>query len=382
MKLMFASDSFKGSLSSERTAELLERAAAEVFPGAETDRVLIADGGEGTTDALVKEMGGERAYITVDGPLSKPVKAYYGILPGGAAVIEMAQASGLPLVRAEERNPHKTSSCGTGQLIRDALDRGIRKITIALGGSATNDGGMGALRALGVRFADRNGSELYGRGEELERVRSIDISGMHPAVAETEFTIMCDVTNPLLGSRGAARTFAPQKGADAAAVERLENGMRSYADAVSKVLNSDHSNDPGSGAAGGSGFAFMAFLGARTVSGIEAVLDLVGFDERIRDADLVITGEGRMDSQSAQGKAACGVGERCRKYGVPAAAIVGGVLNGYESIYSHGIISAVTTVNGIMSIDEAMEHSEELYFDAALRLFRLIKCGMDIAGKK
>ena len=378
MKLMFASDSFKGSLSSERTAELLERATAEVFPGAETDRALIADGGEGTTDALVKELGGERVYTEAEGPLSEPVTAYYGILPGGASVIESAQASGLPLVRAEERDPLKTSSCGTGQLICDALDRGIRKITIALGGSATNDGGMGALRALGARFTDLSGYELYGRGEELERVRSIDISGMHPAVSETEFTIMCDVTNPLLGERGAARVFAPQKGADASAVERLENGMRIYAEAAARTLSHDYSKTPGAGAAGGLGFAFMAFLGARPVRGIDAVLDLVGFDERLEDTDLVITGEGCLDSQSSQGKVLYGIGERCKKHGVPAAAIVGGVLNGYESIYRHGIISAVTTVNGIMSIDEAMERSEELYFDAALRLFRLVKCGMDI----
>lgn len=381
MKIVFASDSFKGSLTSEQTAALLKRAACEVFPDAVTDSVVIADGGEGTADTLIRELGGERVYITASGPLFEPVKAYYGILTGGAAVIETALASGLPFVSADKRDPLRASSYGTGELIRDALDKGIRKIAIALGGSATNDGGMGALRALGVRFTDRNGAELSGRGEELEMVRGIDMSGLHPAVSKTEFTIMCDVTNPLLGSRGAARTFAPQKGADSTAVERLENGMRIYSDAVTDALGCDCSKTPGAGAAGGMGFAFMAFLGAGAVPGIEVVLDLVGFDERIKDADLVITGEGRMDSQSAQGKVPSGVGERCKKYGVPAAAVVGSVLKGYESIYEHGIISAVTTVSGAMSIDEAMERGAELYYDAALRLFRLIKCGMDM-GKR
>lgn len=380
MKILLASDSFKGSLSSGQIIGLLRQAVEEVFPGAEAEGVLMADGGEGTMEAVAAELRGQVVTLPVEDPLGRPVQASYGLLPGGGAIIEMAKASGLPLVPGPERDPMRASSYGTGQLIRDALDRGIRQILVAVGGSATNDGGMGALSALGVRFLDQNGVRLRGCGAELGRVRSIDLSGLHPAARQASFTVMCDVTNPLLGPDGASRVFGPQKGATPAMVEQLEEGMAHYAARTAQAVGTDAASRPGAGAAGGLGFGLMAYLDAVRKPGVETVLDLVHFDEKLRDADLVITGEGRLDRQSSFGKVLSGVGERCRRAGVPAAAVVGGLLEGYEEIYRHGITGIVTTVNGPMTLEEAMARSEELYLDAARRLLRAIRCGMEIQG--
>lgn len=378
MKILLASDSFKGSLTSERIVQLLEQAVEQVFPGADTEGMLVADGGEGTMEAMVAELKGATRTVEVRGPMGKSVRATYGLLPGGRAIIEMAQASGLPLVNPEERDPMKATSYGTGQLIRDALDQGIRDITIAVGGSATNDGGMGTMTALGVRFLDGDGKPLPGCGADLARVQSIDLSGLYPAAAQASFTVMCDVTNPLLGTSGASHTFGPQKGADPAMVEQLEEGMTRYAALTEEVTGVCASGQPGAGAAGGLGFALMVFLRAERKPGIETVLDLIHFDEKLKNADLVITGEGRMDWQSSFGKVPAGVGDRCKRAGVPAVAIVGGLLAGYEEIYRHGICSVTTTVNGIMSLEDAIAQSEELYLDAACRLLRAIRCGMDL----
>lgn len=380
MKLVFASDSFKGSLSSAKINALLQEATEEIFPHGETVSLLMADGGEGTVDALVGQLGGEKATVSVHGPLFEPVEAQYGILPQGIAVIEMAAASGLPLVPPSQRDPMKTTTFGVGQLVQDALSRGVRKIVIAIGGSATNDGGMGMLSALGVRFLDQSGTVLRGCGSDLEAVDRIDRSGLYPGILETEFVVMCDVNNPLLGERGCAFTFAAQKGAGREMQQRLEQGMSHYADLVEKTVSFSGRDVPGAGAAGGLGFALMAFLGARLQSGIDTVLDLIHFDEIIRDADLVVTGEGRMDWQSAYGKVPAGVGKRCRKAGVPAVAIVGGVLPGYEPIYQCGIETVMTTISGAMDLQQAMKDSEALYRDAAVRLFRAVRCGMKMAG--
>ncbi len=380
MKILFASDSFKGSLTSKEIGKLLTQAVSEIFPHAETHTLCVADGGEGTMEAVVQALGGTWKTVPVRDPLGNPVQARYGLLPGHKAIIEMAAASGLPLVPADQRNAAKTSSIGTGMLIRDALDAGIRDITIAIGGSATNDGGMGAMQALGVSFLDKNDQEVWGCGENLAFVDHIDVSGLHPAVAQTRFTVMCDVTNPLLGAHGATYTFGRQKGADDAMLAQLEQGMTQYAAAVQTALGCDNTALPGSGAAGGLGFALMTFLHAQAQPGIEAVLDLLSFDRALDGVDLVITGEGRMDWQSAFGKVPSGVGKRCKKAGVPAVAIVGGLLEGYEAIYDCGIQSVVTTINGAMSIEDAMENSRALYLDAARRLLRMVRCGMSIHG--
>jgi glycerate kinase len=378
MKILFASDSFKGSLTSEQIVGLLTEVTKQVFPEAVTEGLMIADGGEGTLETVIKECHGSYHSLSVTGPMSVPVKASYGMLPNSQAIIEIAQASGLPLVAPEKRNPLQATSLGTGMLIRDALDQGIHNITIALGGSATNDGGMGAMSALGVRFFDDKKNLLRGCGADLKRVKSVDLSHMHPAITDTCFTVMCDVTNPLLGKDGATYTFGKQKGANSDTLKILEDGMRNYAAIVESLIGKNFSNESGAGAAGGLGFSLIAFLNAKLKPGIEVVLDMLHFDEKIKDANLVITGEGRMDWQSSFGKVPSGVGRRCKQAGIPAVAIVGGLLDGYQEIYENGICSVATTVNGVMNLESALANSEQLYRDAAFRLLSAIKCGIEL----
>ena len=376
MRLLFASDSFKGTLSSRQTAELLERAALEVFGEVTCDRVAVADGGEGTVDAVVEAEGGQLVTVPVHGPLMGEVQASYGVLPGGRAVIEMAAASGLPLVPTELRNPLLTTTFGTGELIRDALDRGMTDISIAIGGSATNDGGMGCVRALGVRFLDAEGCELEGCGRDLEHVVRIDFSGLDPRIAGATITVMCDVTNPLCGLDGATYTFGAQKGATPQMQERLEAGMRTYRDVIRAQFGVDPDTLRGGGAAGGLGTALCVFLGGEMRSGIDAVLDLVHFDERLQGVDLVVTGEGRTDWQSCFGKVMQGVGERSRKAGVPAVGLCGSLGKGADQIFAHGIESLMTTVDGPMPLEEALDRAEELYYLGAIRMFRFVRAGM------
>ena len=293
MKFLFASDSFKGTLSSERITQLLEAAAGRTFPGCETEGVPVADGGEGTIDAVISALNGTYRRLTVHGPLMEEAQSFYGEFEGDSAIIEMAAASGLPMVSADKRNPLNTTTYGTGELIKDALDRGYRKISIAIGGSATNDGGMGAMRALGVRFLDDQGNELEGRGRDLTRVADIDVSRIHPAVSQSRFTVMCDVTNPLTGPDGATYTFGKQKGGTPEILDVLEGGMIRYAALLKEKLGVDVDKIPGSGAAGGLGAAFCVFLKATLKSGIDTVLDLVHFNELLEGVDLVVTGAGR-----------------------------------------------------------------------------------------
>lgn len=378
MKFLFASDSLKGTLSSDDTGRLLTKAAKEVFPACICESIPVADGGEGTVDAVIRAVQGQQIRVKAQDPLMQTRETYYGKLDENRAIIEMALASGYALVPAEKRNPLYTSSYGTGELIRDALDRGFRDITIAIGGSATNDGGMGCMRALGVRFLDRAGRELMGNGSDLGRLAAIDDSGLDPRIADAVFTVMCDVTNPLCGENGATYTFGPQKGATPEILERLERGMENYRDILTRTYDMNPDTIPGSGAAGGLGAALLVFLRAQLKSGIETVLDLIEFDRRLKGVSLVVTGEGCTDWQSCYGKVVQGVGDRCRKHNVPAVALVGGMGEGAEQIYEHGIRSIVTTVNGIMPPKEAFKNAEILYYQAALRLFRLLKTGMEL----
>lgn len=381
MKFLFASDSFKGTLSSEQIITLLDAAAKNVFPDCETMGIPVADGGEGTIDAVISVLHGSIHEVGVHGPLMEEVVSHYGETGNGAAVIEMAAASGLPMVPVDKRDPRVTTTYGTGELIKTALDRGCRDITIAIGGSATNDGGMGAMRALGIRFLDENGEELSGCGNDLARVADIDISGLHSAVKDARFTIMCDVNNPLTGPDGATYTFGKQKGGSPEILDELEQGMIHYAALIREKMGTDVDQIPGSGAAGGLGAAFCVFLKAEMKSGIETVLDLIHFDELLEGVDLVITGEGRIDWQSAFGKVPSGIGNRCRKKGIPAIAIVGGMGDKAEMIFDHGIDSIITTINGAMGLDEALERAEELYAGAAERAFRMVKAGMKISAR-
>ena len=375
MKFLFASDSFKGTITSEQSIRLLTEAAQKIFPGCETNGVPVADGGEGTVDAVIAVTKGTIKEVPVHGPLFEDTKATYGLFQGDSAIIEMAAASGLPMVPVDKRNPLNTTTYGTGELIKDALDAGYRKISIAIGGSATNDGGMGAMTALGIKFLDADGKVLEGKGSDLEKVADIDMSGILPAVKEAKFTVMCDVTNPLTGPDGATYTFGKQKGCTPEILDRLEAGMINYAKVIDKVLGKDADHIAGAGAAGGLGAALCVFLNAELKSGIETVLDLIDFDNLLDGVDLCITGEGRIDWQSAFGKVPSGIGMRCKNKGIPAMALVGGMGKGADKCYDFGIESIIPTINGAMDIAEACDRAEELYANAAERMFRMIRIG-------
>lgn len=378
MKFLFASDSFKGTLTSRRTAELLTQAAGEIFPGCICDSIEIADGGEGTADAVLSATDGRKIYMTVSGPLMERIPASYVQLDKTRAVMEMAAASGLPLVPEGKRNPRETTTRGTGEMIADAVSKGFRDISIAIGGSATNDGGIGCMRALGVRFLDASGSELEGRGKDLIRIRSIDLTGMDPKLKECAFTVMCDVTNPLCGPNGATYTFGKQKGGTPEILDELEAGMCNYRDVLLRQFGIDMDTIPGAGAAGGLGAALMVFLNGKLKSGIETVLELSDFDRRLEGVSLVVTGEGAADWQSVSGKVMQGVGMHCRKFGIPVTAVVGSMGPGAEQLYEYGIDSIITTINGIMPLKEAMDRAEELYLDAARRMFRMLRAGRQL----
>lgn len=382
MKFLFASDSFKGSLSSERTGELLERGAKEIFPDCVCEKLSVADGGEGTADAVIKAVRGERIPVTVHGPLMEPCRAYYGKLDEKRAVLEMALASGYALVPSEKKNPLYTTTYGTGELIKDALDKGFHDISIAIGGSATNDGGMGCMRALGVRFLDEEGRELEGTGQNLDRVEHIDCSGMDERIKEAKFTVMCDVKNPLCGENGATRTFGKQKGGTPEILEELECGMQHYRDVIIREFGVNPDEMEGSGAAGGLGAALLVFLHAKLNPGIETVLDLIDFEGHLKGVSLAVTGEGRIDWQSCFGKVVQGIGKRCKRRDIPVIALVGSMGEGAENIYEHGIDSIMTTVNGVMPPEDAIGNAEDLYYRGALRLFRMVKAGMRLKERE
>ncbi len=378
LKLLFASDSFKGSLTSEDTIKLLDKAAREVFGDCETSGVAVADGGEGTLDAIISAEQGKRITVAVHDPLMNKANAVYGVLHDSQAVIEMAAASGLPLVPEDKRDPRNTTTFGTGELFMDALDKGYREFAIAIGGSATNDGGMGFARALGVRFLDEKGQELLGVGSDLIKVKTIDIAKLDPRVKEAKVTVMCDVTNPLCGEHGATRTFAKQKGATVQIIEELEEGMCNYRDVIKSTFDIDCDAIQGAGAAGGLGAALTVFLHGRMKSGIESVLELIHFDERLEGVDLVVTGEGRTDWQSCYGKVMQGIGEHAKAKDIPVVGLSGSLGEGALDILGHGVTSLMTTVNAPMALSDAMANAEKLYYEAAIRMFSLIKTGMEM----
>ena len=378
MRLLFASDSFKGSLSSEDTMALLAKAAETVFGPCETSGVPVADGGEGTVDAVIQAENGRKISVKVHGPLMEETTAEYGVFGDNKAVIEMAAASGLPMVPKDKRDPRNTTTYGTGELILDALEKGHRDISIAIGGSATNDGGMGCARALGVKFLDENGEELEGFGRDLIRVRRIDVSGLDARLADAKITVMCDVTNPLCGKDGATYTFGKQKGATPEIQDELEEGMLNYNKVILDQFGIDCSTVEGAGAAGGLGAALKVFLNGHMRSGIETVLDLIHFDERLEGVDLVVTGEGRTDWQSCFGKVMMGVGVHAKAKGIPVAGLSGSLGKNALDICEYGVSSLMTTVNAPMPLEEALARAEELYLEGAVRMFRFIKAGMDM----
>lgn len=378
MKFLFASDSFKGSLTSAQTIELLTKAARRIFPDCECCGIPVADGGEGTVDAIVSATDGRKCFAQVHDPLMMETKAAYGIIDGDKAIIEVSAASGLTLVPDTQRNPLFTTTFGTGELILDAINHGCSDITVAIGGSATNDGGMGCMKALGVKFLAADGKELSGIGADLASVSAIDTGCIDTRIKDCHFTVMCDVKNPLCGENGATRTFARQKGASDKDIEQLETGMIHYRDLIRSFCGMDCDAIEGSGAAGGLGAALKVFLQANMQSGIETVLRLIHFDEKLRDADLVITGEGCTDSQSICGKVMMGVGIHAKQYGIPCLGLSGSLGEGADKILDFGIHSLHCIIDKPMTLSEAMRSAEELYYNAAIRMFLTVKIGMEM----
>ncbi len=350
--VLLAVDSYKGSATSREVEDYLEQGIRRVLPDADVKKFPIADGGEGSVEALVSARNGKICEAVVSGPLGDPVKAAYGILDDGTAVIEMAQASGITLVEQSSENAVRCSTLGTGQLIEDALDHGATKIMVGLGGSATSDGGVGMAKALGVKFLDAAGNPIPCGLIGLKDLATIDVSELDPRVARTEFVALTDVSNPLTGENGAVYIYGPQKGVALEDRAELDGWMCSYAALLEKTVERPVEHVAGTGAAGGLGAALLAFCGATIVSGIDAVLDAIDLSSAMADVDLVITGEGRMDSQSANGKAPIGVAERAKRYGKPVIAVVGSRADDLGAVYEKGIDLVLTTVNGAMSLEE------------------------------
>lgn len=372
MTFLFAPDSFKGTLSAEEVSEILTEAAREVFPDVKTISLPSADGGEGTVSAVLASGASEKVTASVHGPLGGERISSYARLSETEALMEMAEASGLTLISKEERNPLKTSTFGTGEMILHALSHGARHIYIGIGGSATSEGGMGAMEALGVKFLDEKGNILPGCGDSLAKVKRIDLSGLTPLIHHAEFTILSDVTNPLCGPKGAVRVFAPQKGADPSMVEILEKGMENYRDVLTKTFGVNPDTLPGSGAAGGLGAALLLFLKGKMASGAEEVLRFNHFDDYLKEADVVITGEGRTDSQSADGKIVSIIAAHCRKAKVPCVILSASLGKGWEKLEMPGVrvLPAAETEE---EIAESMTHPKAFYKKAALHLFLSMK---------
>lgn len=383
MKIVVAPQAFKGSLDAPEVADAIARGVRQVFPDARLVVLPVADGGEGTVRAMVQSSGGRTVTSRVLGPLEQPVNATWGILGDGeVAVIEMAAASGLPLLRRDERNPMRTTSYGTGELIRHALDHGVRRLVVGLGGSATNDGGAGMAQALGVRLLDEWGREIARGGGALRHLARIDMSGLDPRVSDLEVEVACDVNNPLVGPTGASQVYGPQKGADHRMVRELDAGLERFAEVLKRDVGVDVRDVPGAGAAGGLGAGLIAFLDARLRSGVEIVFSAIQLDHHLKGASLVVTGEGRMDSQDVYGKAPMEVAKHAHRMGIPSIAIVGSTGRDYRVVFDHGLDAVIGTVNRPMPLDRAVAESNRLITEAAMRACRLVRVGMKVAHRE
>ena len=378
MKIVISPQSFKGSVSALAAAQAIERGVRRAAPDAETFLVPVADGGDGTLEVLVNSSGGEIYRTIVTGPLGHAVEASWGVMGDGrTAVIEMARASGLAMVPHRRRNPRTTTTYGTGEVIREALERGYDRIIVGLGGSATNDAGTGMAAALGVKFLDNQGRPLPKGGAALARLDRIDLSALDSRLQDVELIGATDVTNPLCGPSGASAIYGPQKGATPEMVTELDAALANFArvsqrDLGVDFLNGDH---PGAGAAGGLGAGLMAFANCRLQSGIDLVCEVLDFDKHIQDADLVLTGEGRADLSSIYDKAPVGVARKASPYGVPTVILAGSLGDGYEELYRHGIAGVVCIADRPMSFERSLARTEELLEDAAQRTIRLLQVG-------
>lgn len=356
MKVVIAIDSLKGSLSSMEAGMAIKEGVLAAQPDAEVIVKPLADGGEGTTDALIEGMNGERIDLTVTGPMHTPVDAYYGYLKDtNTAVMEMASAAGITLVPDSEKNPLLATSYGVGEIINDAIQRGCCNFIIGIGGSVTNDGGIGMLKALGVRFLDENGEDAGEGGQALAKVARIDVSGINPLLKECHIQVACDVNNPLCGENGSTYVYGPQKGVTEDMKKTLDEAMAHFAKVTSETLENDYMNTPGAGAAGGLGFAFLAYVGATLTPGIELILDAVGLEEELSGADVVVTGEGRLDFQTAMGKAPVGVARLAKKYNAKVIAFAGSVTKEATACNKEGIDAFFPILRSVCTLAEAMD---------------------------
>lgn len=356
MKVVIAIDSLKGSLSSMEAGMAIKDGILAAKPDAEVIVKPLADGGEGTTDALIEGMNGERIDLTVTGPMHTPVDAYYGYLKDtNTAIMEMASAAGITLVPDSEKNPLLATSYGVGEMINDAIQRGCRNFIIGIGGSVTNDGGIGMLKALGVRFLDENGEDAGEGGQALAKIARIDVSGMNPLLKECHIQVACDVNNPLCGKNGSTYVYGPQKGVTEDMKKTLDEAMAHFARVTSETLENDYMNTPGAGAAGGLGYAFLAYTGAALTPGIELILDAVGLEEELSGADVVVTGEGRLDFQTAMGKAPVGVARLAKKYNAKVIAFAGSVTKEATACNKEGIDAFFPILRGVCTLAEAMD---------------------------
>ncbi len=385
MKTVVAIDSFKESVSSAQAAEAVKRGILSVCPDMEVRTFQLADGGEGTVEAITRGCGGALVHREVTSCSGGRVCASYGVIRElGTAVIEVASAAGLALVPVGERNPLNTTSYGVGELILDAMDRGYGKFIIGLGGSGTNDGGMGMLRALGFRFLDAGGEEVGIYGRDVERIAAIDVEGKDPRLGTCSFRLASDVNNPLCGANGASAIFGPQKGADDATVARLDRALADYAALTSHVLGRDMASAPGAGAAGGLGFAFMAYLNAETRPGVDTVIEMTRMEDAVRTADLVITGEGRLDGQTAMGKAPMGIARMAKRHGKPVIAIAGCVADGAEACNGIGIDAYFPVLQAPMPLADALDpdRTAENITRTVRQIFRLLRIFILLSDRK
>ncbi len=372
MKVVIAPDSFKDSLSAQGVAETIALGLAQVWPQATLVKCPMADGGEGTVESILAACAGELRRSRVRGPLGAPVEAAWGWLPHTqTAIIEMAEASGLQLVPPGQRDACISSTFGTGELIRAALDAGAQRVILAIGGSATNDGGAGAMHALGLKLLDAQNQALVPGGLALAQLARLDLSGLDPRLAQVRFDIAADVNNPLCGPHGASAIFGPQKGASPAQVQQLDQALGHFAERCAQALGKDVRDEPGSGAAGGLGFAAKAFLGAQFQAGVEVVAELVGLADAVKDADLVITGEGRFDAQTLRGKTPFGVARIAKQHGVPVVVIAGTLGDGYQELYDHGIDAAFAVTSGPMTLEQACAEAPRLLRERATDIARV-----------
>ncbi|MTH45768.1 glycerate 2-kinase [Intestinirhabdus alba] len=381
MKIVIAPDSYKESLSATEVAQAIEKGFREIFPDAQYVCVPVADGGEGTVEAMIAATQGSERCARVTGPLGETVNASWGLSGDGkTAFIEMAAASGLALVPPEKRNPLITTSRGTGELILQALDSGATSIIIGIGGSATNDGGAGMVQALGARLCDASGADIGYGGGSLSALSSIDISGLDPRLKQCVIRVACDVTNPLVGDQGASRIFGPQKGANEARILELDRNLAHYAEVIKRSLGVEVKDVPGAGAAGGMGAALMAFLGAELKSGIEIVIQALNLEAHIRDCTLVVTGEGRIDSQSVHGKVPVGIASVAKKYHKPVIGIAGSLTRDVEVVHQYGIDAVFSVLTRIGTLEEAFRGAFDNIYRASRNIAATLAVGMRCSG--